>query len=277
MKKKRTSKKNLIKQFQTKANNYGLVVFLFIILIITVVVYTNNKDEVAEFEPLYNEIDSNVLTEIEEETEEIRKLREYTEGGDINTFKIYQSMYTNESVKLKTLNTEDILHIAYKYIEKTQDLGKHYKFITCDIANKVGLSQNIYQCGGNKYNISTFQYTTYITKDLLKKTAIELFNININEFTNFYTNEDNLCYFIDNEFICVTKKLKETNPIYQKEFIRAYTYENKIEIIEEYYFIKNNKKHKYFNAKEEGSGLFISTFEKTNGKYHWTETKPFEN
>ena len=71
MKKKRTSKKNLIKQFQTKANNYGLVVFLFIILIITVVVYTNNKDEVAEFEPLYNEIDSNVLTEIEEETEVI--------------------------------------------------------------------------------------------------------------------------------------------------------------------------------------------------------------
>lgn len=276
MKKKRTSKKNLIKKFETKANNYGLVIFLFIILIITVVVYTNNKEEVAEFEPLYNEIDSNVLTEIDEETNEIKKLRQYTNGGDINTFKIYQSMYTDETVKLKSLNTEEILHISYKYIEKTQDLAKHNKFVTCDIANKVGIAQNIYQCGGNKYNISNFQYNTYITKDLLRKTAVELFNININEFTNFYTNEDNLCYFIDNEFICITKKV-QTKKEYQTEFIRAYTYENKIEIIEEYYFIKNNKKHKYFNAKKEGSGLFISTYEKTNGKYHWVETKPFEN
>ena len=108
----------------------------------------------------------------------------------------------------------------------------------CGIAGWVNLQNNIYQCGGTKYPNSYYTVNTYITKDLIKKTVQAIFNKSINDYTNFYTNEDNLCYFINNEYLCISHKINTNNNI-DKQFVKAYKYTNKITIIEKYkVFIK---------------------------------------
>lgn len=276
-KKKKTKRKN--KKYNLKQNNYKIVIILLIMIIIGLVIFKkdNKTEQLIPLNPIINSINSPQEGIIYEETDLIKQLRKIPNGGDINTFKIYQSMYTNEKIDISSLNTENILYITYKYIEKTYDLSKYNKYLTCNIARKINIDKNIYQCGGNKYNITTYQYNTLVDKKLIKETAEKIFNINIKEFTNFYTNEDNLCYFTDNDFICITKRIKNQDPVFQKDFISANITNNKIEILEEYYYIKDNKKHKYFKGTEEGSSIFISTFEKTNGNFHWVETKPYKN
>lgn len=271
-------KKNKKTTKSTNKTNYRVIILL-IILIIGITIYVNKKEKIDPelLDSTLHNITSIELEEINEETDFIKTLRNITNGGDINTFITYQSMYTNESVTINSLNTENILYITYKYIEKTKDLTQTNKLLTCEIAEKIDLSKNIIQCGGSKYSLSTFQYNTYITKEILQEYASLIFNVNITEFKSFYTNEDNICHYINNEYICVTKKIEHKDDIYKKEFVKAKIYDNKIEIIENYYYIKNGTKYKYFKSTEEGSSLFISTFEKTNSTYHWVETKPFKN
>lgn len=278
MEKKKKNKRKNNKKYNIKPNNYKIVIALIITLVIGLMIFSEKEsDKKIPIEAIFNSIDTPSLGTTFEETELLSLLRKIPNGGDTNTFKTYQSMYTNETINISSLNTENILYITYKYIENTYDLSKYNKYITCNIAKKVNLDKNIYQCGGNKYNITTYQYNTLIDKKLLKDTAEDIFNINLKEFTNFYTNEDNLCYFTNNDFICVTKKIKNTDPVFNKDFVSANIKDNKIEIIEEYYYIKDNKKHKYFKGIEEGSSLFISTYEKINGNFHWVETKPYKN
>ena len=278
MEKKKTKQRRKNKKNNFIKNNYNVIIGFILVIVIVLMVFTDKEE--TEFEPLdpiFNNISIPENGTIFEETDLIKDLRNIPNGGDINTFKTYQSMYTGETINISSLNTENILYLTYKYIENTYDLSKYNKYITCNIAKKVDLDKNIYQCGGNKYNITTYQYNTLINKKLIKETAESIFNINIKEFTNFYTNEDNLCYFTNNDFICVTKKLQNKEPVFHKDFVSAEISENKIKIIEEYYYIKDNKKHKYFKGIEEGSSLFISTYEKTNGNFHWVETKPYKN
>lgn len=265
------------KKYNLQKNNYFGIIFLLIILVISVTIYVKNKEKQdLGLDPIYNSI-SAPNKEITKPNDQINELLKITHGGDLFTFKIYQSLYSNEPIDITKLSNETILYLTYKYIENNYDLSIYNKYITCDIASTVGIDKNIYQCGGNKYSLSTFQINTFITKELIKDTAKEIFNINLKEFTNFYTNEDNLCYYENNEFYCISKKIQTNTLSYNKEFVKALIYDNKIEIIENYYFIKNNTKYKYFNSKEEGSSLFISTFVKTNGHYHWQETKPYIN
>ena len=278
MEKKKIKKRRKNKKINFIKNNYNVIIGFILIIVIVLMVFTDKEEtEFETLDPIFNNISIPENGTTFEETELLKQLRQIPHGGDTNTFKVYQSMYTNEKINISSLNTENILYITYKYIENTYDLSKYNKYITCNIAKKVNLDKNIYQCGGNKYNITTYQYNTLIDKKLIKDTAEDIFNINLKEFTNFYTNEDNLCYFTDNDFICVTKKLRNTQPVFQKDFVSAEISENKIQIIEEYYYIKDNKKHKYFKGIEEGSSLFISTFEKINGNFHWVETKPYKN
>lgn len=281
MKKKKTRRtKNRIpaREIIQKTNNYKMIV-LILALVVGVTLYfkTSNNGGPEFIDGSFHSIGSNQTGEVIEETELIKELRKMTNGGDTNTFIIYQSMYTNEPITLSSLNTENILYLTYKYIEQTYDLSKYNTYLTCDIARKVSIDNTIMQCGGNKYSLSTFQYNTLIDKNLLKKTAQDIYNVNITEFKSFYTNEDNICHYINKDYVCISKKLQHTEPVYSKEFVKAHIYDNKIEIVENYYYIKDGKKHKYFKSKEEGSSIFISTYEKTNGSYHWTETKPVTN
>mgnify|MGYP003312448781 FL=1 len=169
-----------------------------------------------------------------------------------------------------------MLYVAYKYIEKTTDFSKYTQIITCDQAEKVGLSSNIIQCGGNKYVNSYYRVNTYITKDLLKKTIQNIFNKNINTYTNFYTSDNNLCYFIDSDYICVSHKNDYETNTTETEFIKAFKYTNKITIIEKYRYIENGIYYKGFNSNEVGEEYYISTFNKVNGKYYWDNTKIYK-
>lgn len=233
MEKKKSRRKNnkkTSKKIEQKPNNYGIILLLIIVVIFITFYVKNKENKNPEFtDGSLHSIESQESNETFEETELIKELRKMTNGGDSNTFIIYQSMYTNEPVTLSSLNAENILYITYKYIEQTYDLSKYNKYLTCDIASKVDISKNIIQCGGSKYPLTKFQYNTFITKDLLKKTAADIFNVNLKEFKSFYTNEDNICHYVDKDYICIAKKIQITEPTYKKEFIKANIYNNKIE------------------------------------------------
>lgn len=265
-------------KYLIKSNNYvGLLFFALVLASLLYIV----KHEAPTFKEIGSQPKAIITNEkeptiIEEETKEIIELRKYLSLGDINTFKIYQSMYNDQDiVKIDNINDETKLYIAYKYIEKNIDFTNYLKYITCEEAEKTSLAENIFQCGGTKYNSSYYTVNSYITKELLKKTVQNLFNVNLRNFTNFYTSEDNLCYFIDNEYICVSHTTTPPTKYPESTFIKAIKYDNKIEIIENYKYIDNGIYYKGFNSKEVGEQEYISTFEKINGSYYWTSTESY--
>lgn len=275
--KKKTKKFDL--KYEITRNNYVGLLFFALVLASLLYIMKNQTEVFQEIEPTVKEILSTEakITELKTETKEIKELRKYLNTGDINTFKIYQSNYIyNEEVTTEDLNDETMLYIAYKYIEKTKDFSKYQKIITCTEASTVNLEQNIYQCGGNKYPNSYYTVNTYISKDLLKKTVQKIFNKNITKFTNFYTSEDNLCYYINNEYICVSHKTASSSTKGEASFIKTYKYTNKITIIEKYKFINEGIYYKGFNSDKIGEEYYISTFNKVNGKYYWESTKVYK-
>lgn len=273
MKKIKENKKYLIKQ-----NNYIGLLFFALVLASLLYIIKNKTELYKEIEPPINAIESikeepSIITE---ETDQIKDLEKYLNTGDENTFKIYQSMYINNTeVSIDNLNEETMLYIAYKYIEKTTDFTNNLKYITCEEANKINLSQNIIQCGGSKNNISYYIVNHYINKDILKETIRKIFNRTIQNFTNFYTSENNLCYYVSNEYLCVTHQTTNTTTNYAKEFVEARIYKDKLEIIEKYKYINKNIYYKGFISNEVGEGTYISTFDKINGNYYWSNTKPY--
>lgn len=275
MKKKTNFKENL--KYDISRNNYVGLLFFACVLASILYIMKSQSPVFKEIEPSQKEILSTEveITTITKPTDEINRLLNYLNPGDINTFKIYQSNYIQDKVKNEDLNNETMLYMAYKYIERTTDFSKYQKIITCGEAEKVNLQANIYQCGGNKVTNSYYMVNTYITKELLKRTVQQIFNRNITNYTNFYTTEDNLCYFIDNEYLCVSHKTQKTNN-YKKEFIKAYKYTNKITIIEKYKYIDQGIYYKGFNSSEMGEELYISTFNKVNGKYYWSSTDVYK-
>ncbi len=266
------------KKYKIKSNNYVGLLFFALVLASMLYIIKHETTNFEEIDSTPKAIISNekAPTIIEEETEQIIELRKYLNHGDINTFKIYQSMYNvDDKVTIDNFNTETLLYMAYKNIEKNTDFTNNLKYITCEEAEKINLATNIFQCGGNKYNTSYYTVNTYITKDILKKTVQKLFNINLNNFTNFYTSEDNLCYFINDEYMCVSHLSVNQNRYPETTFVKALKYDNKIEIIEKYKFIDNGIYYKGFNTKEIGELNYISTFEKINGTFYWTSTESY--
>lgn len=272
----KNKKRNIV--YDIKRNNYVGLLFFACVLASLLYIIKSQTPIFKEIEPTTKEILSNQaeITEITSPNDEIRKLINYLNPGDMNTFKIYQSSYIyNETINSKNLNTETMLYMAYKYLERTTDFSKYQTIITCNEAEQVNLQNNIYQCGGTKYPNSYYMVNTYITKDLLKKTVQTIFNKSINDFTNFYTNEDNLCYFINDEYLCISHKTNTNNNI-DKQFVKAYKYTNKITVIEKYKYIKDGIYYKGFNSDEVGEEYYISTFDKVNGKYYWNSTEVYQ-
>ena len=263
-----------------KQNNY--VGLLFFALVLGSVLYILKYDNTPKYEekPITEKkviAPSDNKKEITSEDSDIKLLRSYLNKGDLYTFKIYQSMYNyNDEVTINNLDTETMLYIAYKYIINNNDLSNYTKYLTCEDAILVGLDKNIIQCGGTKYNATYYRINTYITKELLKKTVQEIFNTNIKDFTNFYTSEDNICYYINEEYKCISHDIESTNNIPTTTFVKAIKYKNKIEIIENYYLTKDNIYYKGFDTNEVGKQNYISTFKKINGKYYWVSTKVYE-
>lgn len=263
-------------KYLIKSNNYVGLLFFALVLASLLYIIKNRAETFKEIEPTTKQI---IITEkapeeITKITNEISELQNYLNTGDINTFKIYQSSYIeNEKITTENMSEETMLYIAYKYLEKTTDFSNYAKYITCEEASKVNLDINITQCGGQKYSPTYYTVNTYITKDLLHKTVQKIFNKNIINYTNFYTSEDNLCYYINNEYLCISHKTQESKKYSDKTFIKAYKYDNKIEIIESYKYIDNGIYYNGFNSQTIGEGYYKSTFIKTNGSYYWESTE----
>ncbi len=270
-------KENL--KYKIKSNNYFSLIFFAMVLASLLYIIKYETNHYIELEPPKKDIMDITpkKTEITTPTEEILNLTRYLNTGDVNLFKTYQSSYIyNDSVSNDDYTTESMLHIAYKYLEKTNDFTKHTRYITCEEAKLVGLENNILQCGGQKQQLSYYTLNTFVTKDVLKRTVQKIFNKNIKEFKNFYTTEDNLCYFINNEYLCISHKTNPTNKYTEKEFIKAYKTTNKIEIIEKYRFVNDGIYYKGFNSDEVGEEYYISTFVRVNGNFYLEETKVYE-
>ena len=259
-----------------KSNNYIGLLFFALVFASLLYIMKHENETFKELEPPTHQIiaPTENKKEILELTPEIENLLNYLNKGDSNTFKIYQSFYVyNEKISKEQLNTETMLYIAYKSIENTTDFTNYIKYITCAEATLVNIDTQIIQCGGSKIPITNYTINTYITKDTLKNKIKEIFNLNINSFTNFYTNENNLCYFINNEYLCI-QNTKTSNPTTaEKQFVKAYKSNNKLEIYEKYKYIKEGIYYKGFNSNEVGEGLYKTTFIKTNGQYYWESTE----
>ena len=170
----------------------------------------------------------------------------------------------NEKITIDNINEETMLYLAYKFIEKNNDLTSSTKYLTCEEATIIGINNQIIH----------YIVNSYITKELLSETVLKLFNRKIYNYTNFYTTLNNLCYYVaNNNYICINNNKEIKNTTTETEFIKAYKYNNKIEIIEKYKHIVDGIYYKGFNSKEIGEGTYISTFIKTNGSYYWQSTE----
>lgn len=265
-------------KYLVKSNNYVGLLFFALVLASLLYIIKHETKTLDNLEPTIKEIEPvETPKEITEQTEEIKNLQNYLTTGDPNTFKIYQSFYVyNDKVTIENINQETLLYLGYKYIESTTDFTNHTKYITCDQATLIGLNTLITQCGGTKVNTTYYTVNSYITKEQLRLTIQKLFNQNITNYTNFYTSEDNLCYFINDEYLCVSHQTKPTNINVEKQFVKAYKYNTKIEIIEKYKYIKDGIYYKGFNSNEVGEGYYKTTFNKVNGSYYWTSTEYIE-
>lgn len=270
--------KNL--KYKIKQNNYVGLLFFALVFASILYIIKHETESFKELEPPTNNIILNEKTPviIDNENDQIKELRNYLNLGDSKTFKIYQSMYiNNDIVSIDNLNNETLLYLAYKYIAKNTDFSNYLNYITCEEASTIGLENEIIQCGGSKVNTSYYVVNSYINKDLLKKTVRKLFNISIQSFTNFYTTNDNLCYFVNEDYICVNKANNNANSENIKtEFMKAIKTDKEIQIIEKYKYIKNGIYYKGFNSNEVGEEQYISTFSKINGEYYWVETKVYQ-
>lgn len=269
-------KENKLK-YAIKQNNYvGLLFFALVFASLLYLIKENTK-ELSIPEPTNKAIETIDIKRIEltEETDEIKHLRSYLNKGDSNTFKIYQSMYNfNEKITIDNIDEETMLYLAYKYIEKNNDFSNTTKYLTCQEAEIVGIDNQIIQCNGHKTNLSNYTVNSYITKEILSQTIQKLFNRKIYNYTNFYTSLNNLCYYVANsDYICIKHNNETKNSVVESEFIKAYKYNTKIEIIEKYKHIVNGIYYKGFNSKEIGEGTYISTFTKINGIYYWQSTE----
>lgn len=263
-------------KYTIKSNNYVGLLFFALVFASLLYIMKHETETFKEIEPPSHQIiaPTQDKKEIVELNEEIESLLNHLNKGDSNTFKVYQSFYIyDEKITKEHLNNETMLYIAYKSIEATTDFTNYTRYITCAEATLVNIDTQIIQCGGSKTPITNYTINTYITKDLLQSKIKEIFNININSFTNFYTNENNLCYFINNEYLCIQTPKTNSNNTTEKQFIKAYQSNNKLEVYEKYKYIKEGIYYKGFNSNEVGEGLYKTTFVKVNGQYYWESTE----
>jgi len=272
-------KKNKKDKYTLTKNRYLGIIFFGLVLISIIYIAHHEIKLYTPLETTRKEIVSSDITttkseEITTETEEIKTLRQALNKGNKQTFKIYQSMYTNEKITIDNFNEETILYLTYKAIEQETDLSLYTHYLTCEEALKVNLYDSIRQCGGGDISSTYYTSNSYITKELLKTKSRELYNVNIINYTNFYTSEDNVCYYLDDEYLCISHQTTITTDHPEVTFIKAIKENQTIKIYENYKYIENGIYYKYFNRNEIGEQEYVSTFTKVNGKYYWTSTEP---
>lgn len=259
-----------------KSNNYVGLLFFALVFASCLYILKSEDTMFKELEPKVKEIEEVEVPIIKDSIdEEITKYLRYLNKGSEDTYKIYQSTYIKDGIKVENIDIESLLYMSYKYLKEDNEYNKT-RNLTCEEAKLINIDQNIVECGGNTNNLASYQVSYSINRQLLKKTIRDLYNININDFIEFYTYKDNKCYLVDNEYLCVTfsnNSLIEDNINHgETEFIKAYYYDDHIEIIEKYKYINNGINYVDINSLIEGEETYVSVFNKINSNYYYSET-----
>ena len=268
------TKTNETEKFIIKKNNYIGLLFFALVLASTLYII---KHETKEFLNLKDPPEETTKY-ITPNDEVIEDLRNYLNPGDINTNKIYQSMYIyNEKTDNQDIDDETALYIAYKYIAKTNDIISKERNITCEEAQELGIN-NIQECNPEGQElIESYKVNSYITKNMIKQTIRKIFNRNIENFTDFYINNEDKCHSLNEIYICVSHVPNSNESYTETKLVSAKEENNTITIIENYNYYNTGINYKGFTSTEVGEGLYKSTFKKMNGSYYWVSTEYLDN
>ena len=244
--------------YKIDKNNYVATFFLSIFLISLAIVLNHDLKDFKnkETEPSIKMIKEIETKEILEPTEEINNLLLYINPLE-DEYTSYNSMLDNK-VTLNDLNNNDMLYVAYKYLEKTNNFEDYYEETTYDTFkdyyNKTNINTN------QKYYINTL-----ITKKNLKAAIKKIFGVTITDFTTF--NSPKACFIKDNDYICEKDTYSKSNS--KIEFIKAIEYEDYMDIIIKYQYIEDNINYKDFTKKEVGEEYYKVTYEKIEENYYF--------
>lgn len=273
MKKNENNLKYLIRQ-----NNY--VGLLFFALVFASILYILKAEEIKltsqipTTDPI-KEVNIPIPITICDKTNDfIEEYRKYLNPGTEATYKTYQTTYLPAGIKVENIDNESLLYMSYQYLTSNETYNKS-RPLTCDEASIAGIQNEIIECGGTTYHLENYEINTAISRQLLKNTIQDIYNLNINNFPSFYTNGTNQCHYKNDEYLCITNsEIKPTNNNHGiAEFIRAYEYEDKIEIIEKYHYLREETSYKNITSDEVGEDTYISTFKKINGQYRYIKTE----
>lgn len=269
---KNDKNKNL--KYLVKSNNYvGLLFFALVLASLLYILKTEDK-VFKDIKPESKFIDvEDIPLVVSDEDVTITELRRYLNIGDDTTYKIYQSMYVTGGLKSDTIDNESLLFMAYRYLMSDNKYNVS-RDITCEEAMLANIDSNIIECGGINSHLSEYKVNYAINKQVLKNTIKDLYNINMVEFSDFYTNGNNKCMLIEDEYLCVSSKMV-TGGNSNREFIKAFKYKDTIDIVEKYKYVVDGISYKGFNSNEVGEQEYISTFKKINDKYVYIKTEMY--
>lgn len=263
-------------KYLVKSNNYVGLLFFALVFASVLYILKNDGTGFNEQVPIHKDIEiSNIPLIIEEKNEEIDNYIKYLNTGNDNTYMSYQSNYVLDGVNIDDVDSESLLYMAFRYLVNNT-MYNNTRNITCEEAKIVNLNGFIKECGGFNNSLNDYKVYYSIDKKLITNTIKDLYNINFNEYRDFYINDKNKCYFVDNEYLCVDTLSEMNGNRGETSFGKALYYEDKIEIVEKYKYIKDGISYKGFNSDVEGEEYYISTFVKINDKFYYSNTNVYE-
>jgi hypothetical protein len=242
-------------------NNYVAVLF-FSIVIFSLAYVINYEYKELDNKDLDTSryIEEPTSIELEEDDPLVKELLSYLNTGDNETYVEYQTMYNKNKITNKNFKDEDMLYIAYKYLERNNDFSSYLTEISSD--------EGLYD---------TYYINTYVTKDLLRETVKKIFNVNLYNFVSFYTNYDDICEYENEEYTCIVKHNPSNNS--EVQFVKAIKDDQEVIIYQKYKYNKYDNSYKTFNGNEIGEGYYKIVFRLINDNYYFesSELIPEEN
>lgn len=263
-------------KYLVKSNNYVGLLFFALVFASILYIFRYEGSGFKELAPIHKEVEiGDIPLVFDEKNDEIDNYIMYLNVGNDNTYRSYQSNYVLESISVDDIDSESLLYMAFRYLINNS-LYNNTRNITCEEAKIVNLDGFIKECGGFNNSLNDYKVYYSIDKKLITNTIKDLYNINFNEYSDFYINDKNKCYFVDDEYFCVDSFNEVNSNHGETSFIKTLYYEDKIEIIEKYKYIKDGISYKGFNSEVEGEEYYISTFVKVNDKFYYSNTNVYE-
>ena len=247
-------------------NNYVIIIFLSIIVFsLTYILSHEHKslDGIIDLKKDISSLDEINREEITVMDDEIKEVFEYIIPLE-DKFTSYQSIFDKDKVTVDDLNVGDKLYIAYKYLNKTVDFTPYIKETNYDTFKEYYDLMNI--------SHSSYYMNTYITKEHLNDAVKKIFNESLTSYVDF---SGVACYIKDNDYVC-SNDVYKSNDHTKIDFVKAYKYDDKLEIIVNYRYEIDGVSYKYFNSDEVGGSTYMVTFYKLGDYYYFNSSELYE-